>query len=67
MTETVRSQRNIPCKGCPDRYPDCSDHCKKPEYLAFKAEQAKIREAKQKESMLWGYTANEIRKNRRSR
>ena len=63
--DTIRSQRNIPCKGCPDRYPACSDHCKKPEYIAWKAEQNRIREAKQREAHIWGYTANEIRKNRR--
>lgn len=27
--------RHAPCKGCPDRYPACSDHCQKPEFLAF--------------------------------
>lgn len=63
--DTIRSHRNIPCKGCPDRYLACSDHCKKPEYIAWKAEQNRIREAKQREAHIWGYTANEIRKNRR--
>ena len=47
MTETIRGQRYNPCKGCPDRYTACSDHCQKPEYLAWKEEQAKIRKAKQ--------------------
>ena len=46
MTETIRNHRPTPCKGCPDRYTACSDHCKKPEYLAWKAEQEKIREAR---------------------
>lgn len=67
MTETIRSSRNMPCKDCPDRYPACSDHCKKPEFIAWKEEQARIREAKRRESEIWGYTANEIRKNRRIR
>lgn len=48
MTETIRSGRHNPCKGCPDRYTACSDHCKKPEYLAWKEEQARIREARRK-------------------
>jgi hypothetical protein len=24
-----------PCYGCPDRYPACSGHCKKPEYIEW--------------------------------
>ena len=67
MSDTARNQQDKPCKGCPDRYPGCSDHCRKPEYLADKAKKAKIREAKRRESEIWGYTANEIRKNRRGR
>ena len=47
MTETIRNLRTGPCKGCPDRYPACSDHCKKPEYLKWKEEQARIKRAKQ--------------------
>ena len=46
MTETLRSSRDNPCNGCPDRYPACSDHCIKPEYLAWKEEQARIRAAR---------------------
>lgn len=44
MTEAIHNHRPNPCKGCPDRYPGCSDHCKKPERQAWKAEQEKIRE-----------------------
>ena len=44
MTETLSSSRYNPCKGCPDRVPACSDHCKKPEFLAWKEEQEKIRQ-----------------------
>lgn len=47
MTETIRSKRPGPCKGCPDRYTACADHCRKPEYLAWREEQARIRKAKQ--------------------
>ena len=46
MTETIRSQRPGPCKGCPGRVIACSDHCKKPEYLAWKEEQETIRRNK---------------------
>ena len=46
MTETIRNDRYNPCKGCPDRYPACSGHCEKPEYLAHKEEQEKIRAAR---------------------
>ena len=67
MTETLGSKRKAPCQGCPDRYPGCSDHCKKPDFLNFKTKQAQIREAQQREKAIWGYTANEIRKNRRVR
>lgn len=44
MIETVCNHRPNPCRGCPDRYPACQDHCQKPERLAWKAEQEKIRE-----------------------
>ena len=44
MTETLRSNRPNPCHGCPDRYRACSDTCKKPEYLKWKAEQELIRQ-----------------------
>lgn len=46
MTETLRSNRPNPCKGCPDRYTACADHCRKPEYLAHKEEQERIRKAR---------------------
>lgn len=46
MTETICNHRYTPCKGCPDRYPACSDHCQKPEYLAWREEQARIKKAK---------------------
>lgn len=43
MLETIRNKRDNPCKGCPDRYPACSDHCKKPALLSWRAEQELIR------------------------
>lgn len=59
--------RHAPCKGCPDRYPACSDHYQKPEFLAFRADRARIRETQRRESELLSYTLGEIRKNRRGR
>jgi hypothetical protein len=39
MTFDIRASRGgNPCKDCPDRYPACSGHCKKPEYLAYREE-----------------------------
>ncbi len=64
---TVADTRHAPCKGCPDRYPACSDHCQKPEFLAFRADRARIRETQRRESELLSYTLGEIRKNRRGR
>ena len=37
-----------PCKDCHDRYPACSGHCEKPEYLEWKAEQEIIRQNRKK-------------------
>lgn len=44
MTETICNNRPNPCKGCPDRYPGCEDHCEKPAHKAWKAEQEIIKE-----------------------
>lgn len=55
-----------PCKGCPDRYPACSDHCKKPEYLKWCAEKELIdknRKAYNKE--LWAHTETTIKRFKR--
>lgn len=65
--KVCQDRKEKPCLNCPDRTPGCSDHCKKPDFLNFRAKQAKIREAQQREKAIWGYTANEIRKNRRVR
>jgi hypothetical protein len=47
MTYDIRASRGgKPCKGCPDRYPACSGHCQKPEFLAHQAEQERIKAAK---------------------
>ena len=43
MPGIERRSKSSPCRYCLDRYPACSDHCKKPEFLAWKAEQETIR------------------------
>lgn len=67
MKEQKRDIRNKPCYGCPDRYPACSDHCQKPEFLALKEKREKYREEQRRNSELLGYTIGEIRKNQRAR
>lgn len=57
MTETLSSNRYNPCKGCPDRYPACSAHCKKPEYLDWKEEQAAIKRNRDNTKLRFGHTA----------
>ncbi len=67
MTEQKRDIRNKPCYGCPDRYPACSDHCQKPEFLALKEKREKFREEQRGNSELLDYTIRKIRKNQRAR
>lgn len=67
MTETVLNSRKTPCHNCRDRYTACSDHCQKPEFLAWKKERQTIRENRRKYKALWGYTAEAAEKNRRRR
>lgn len=67
MTEQKRDAKNKPCYLCPDRHIACSDHCKKPEFLALKEKREKHREAQRRNSELLDYTIREIRKNKRAR
>ena len=60
-------RRDKPCMGCPDRYPGCADHCKKPHFLARQELARKEREAKERDRDLTHYQIKEIRKNRRVR
>lgn len=63
MTETIFSKRPNPCKDCSDRYPGCSDRCKKPEHEAWKAEQQLIRENRKKHtSPVWASEESRVRK-----
>lgn len=56
-----------PCGKCPDRKPACSDHCRKPVFLKWKEQQQKIVQARIAKHQVDGYTADQIRKNRRGR
>ena len=47
MSEPMPNRNKPPCKGCLDRDYGCSDHCKRPEFLAWKAETEKIRKARE--------------------
>lgn len=67
MTDQERDIRNKPCYGCPDRYPACSDHCQKPEFLALKEKRETYRKAQRRNSELLDYTIREIRKNQKAR
>ena len=63
-----RMIRDIPpCKGCPDRYTACSDHCQKPEFLKWREQLATVRTNRQAGRLIDSYQADEIRKNRRAR
>ena len=61
----MRTGRPNPCHGCPDRYTACSDHCTKDSFLAWREEQARIRQARNKNRQVASYTVDMIRKNRR--
>lgn len=61
-----KGSRNMPpCGGCPDKTPGCQDHCEKPEYLAWKKEQARIKKARNDMNLCDGYVSDQIRDNRR--
>ncbi len=62
---TVHNGRYQPCMGCPDRYIACSDHCQKPEFLDWKAEQERIRTARRKYDETTSYTVAQIRRSRK--
>lgn len=57
--------RDTPCHGCPDRYTACSDNCKKPEFLAWRAELETIRANRRKYDETTAYTVNQVRRSKR--
>lgn len=60
------SKRNLPpCGECPSKCPACSDHCRRPEYLAYKAEAERIKKARNEHNLVDAYTSDQIKKNRR--
>lgn len=64
-SDLLRSGRKNPCRGCQDRYTACSDHCRKPAFLEWKAEQARIRAAKKKYDETTSYTVDQIARSRK--
>ena len=57
MSEPMPNRNKPPCKGCEQRQCGCHDRCQRPEYLAWKAENEKIRLARsayQKPSWITG-------------
>ena len=56
-----------PCGRCPDKKPACQDHCRKPEFLAWKEEKERIAAAKAKGREADIYVVQQVIKNRRRR
>lgn len=66
-SDALRSGRFNPCRGCPDRYSACSDHCTKPDFLKWKAEQETIRQNKRDYNRMNNYVFRQSERNRRER
>lgn len=66
MAEAERG-RSAPCKGCPDRYPGCSDHCRKEAFLKWKEAQATIRANRAKDRINESYHVETVRRTKRCR
>lgn len=66
-SDVLRSERYNPCQGCPDRYTACSDHCLKPEFLAWQAEQETIRQNRAAYNSMNDYVFRQSERNRRDR
>ena len=62
-----QQMQDKPCMGCPDRYPGCSDHCKKIRFRAWKHQQELQRAAKEQKREIDMYQVGEMMKNRRVR
>ena len=63
----MRTNKDRPCMGCPDRYTACSDHCQKPEFLAWKERRKTIAQNRIKLYKVDAYVTDQIRKNRRGK
>lgn len=66
-SDLLRSGRYNPCQGCPDRYTACSDHCTKPDFQDWKAEQDTIRRNKAAYNCMNDYVFRQSERNRRER
>jgi hypothetical protein len=66
-SDVLRSERYNPCHGCPDRYLACSDHCKKPAFQDWKAEQEAIRKNRAVYNGMNDYVFRQSERNRRKR
>lgn len=58
---------NNPCKDCPDRFTACSDHCRKPDYLAYRQRQETIRKNRAAYNSMNDYVFRQSERNRRGR
>ena len=56
-----------PCKDCPDRYLGCHDRCTKPEYLAARERQRKIREGRSRAALLDMYAIESVHRFKKDR
>lgn len=66
--DSMKSMRGgAPCFGCPDRYTACSDHCRKPEFLIWRAEQEEIKKNRRAYDLTTDYVRKNIDKNRRKK
>lgn len=61
----MSTNKDHPCLNCPDRYTACSDHCQKPDFLAWKEKNRRIRQARMEKSRLDWYITQQVLKNRR--
>lgn len=58
-----QDRKDKPCLNCPDRHTACSDHCQKPEKIAWDEKQARIRENRKKyECPIWKHGDRDSRK-----
>jgi hypothetical protein len=61
------SRSNNPCQHCPDHHQPCSDHCTKPEFLEWQAEQETIRRNRAAYNGMNDYVFRQSERNRRDR
>lgn len=65
MGEPLAGRRGNPCKGCTDRHEACWGHCKKPEFLKWRAEQETIRRNKAMYNQVTAYTVAAIERSKK--